>query len=121
MSDVQESIKSIKDIGGIPITETQKRNTFNYIFRPESDGKTKYQKEYNENYSKNLVEHALFMQMKEDLFKGAKRVATSEAARTLKNKLENKGKRISGRSVDQSDSENSPSLKELSRFFINPI
>lgn len=86
ISSVEESVKTLDSVRGIPISETEKKQLVNYIFKPTADGRTAYQKDYLSDV-KNLIESAYFT-MKGDAFvQKVKRKANSEAAKNLKTKL----------------------------------
>ena len=91
-ADVQTNIEKLDSIRGIPITKTEKKDLLEYVFKPDSDGTTKYQKDYAKN-NKNLIESAYFTMKGDSLVKKVERKATSQAARNLQEKLAKKGKR----------------------------
>lgn len=103
MSDVEQTVGSISDIRGIPISEQEKKKLVSYIFKPTSDGMTQYQKDYIKN-NKNLIESAYFTMKGDTLVDKVKRKATSDAARNLKKKLAEKGKRTKDQSQGQKNS-----------------
>jgi len=89
--DVEQSIKGIKDVRGIPISEADKRELVEYIFKPEADGVTKYQRDYAKDY-KNLIESAYFTMKGDSLLRRVEKKATSQAAKNLKDRLNKEGK-----------------------------
>lgn len=93
--EVQTSVEQASSIRGIPISSKEKKDLMDYIFKPESDGRTRYQKDYAKDY-KNLIESAYFTMKGDTLIKNVTKKATSQAARSLQEKLANKGKRIKG-------------------------
>jgi len=85
--------------------------------RTTSEGKTQYQIDYIKD-KRNLIESAYFT-MKGDAFvKKVQTQANSEAARKLKQKLENKGKR--GKNQEGQSDNFSSSWLEASSFLRNP-
>ena len=91
-NDVQDNIKSLKNIRGISISDKEKKEIVNYIFKPDSNGVTQYQKEYMSDV-KNLIESAFFTKMGDALFDRAKNIAASDAHKKMHQKLKtNKGK-----------------------------
>lgn len=106
VSDVQETIEGISDIRGVPVSKQEKTKLLNYIFKPTADGKTQYQKDYLKN-NRNLIESAYFTMKGDTLVDKVKRKATSEAARNLKKKLAEKGKRTKDQSSGQDKSSTS--------------
>lgn len=91
-SDVQSTVGQLDSVRGIPIASKEKKELLDYIFKPEADGRTKYQKDYAKNY-KNLIESAYFTMRGDSLLSKVANKATSQAARNLQEKLASKGKR----------------------------
>jgi hypothetical protein len=91
-SDVQTTVGQLDSIRGIPVSAKEKKELLDYIFKPEADGRTKYQKDYAKNY-KNLIESAYFTMRGDSLLSKVANKATSQAARKLQEKLASKGKR----------------------------
>lgn len=91
VQNVEEIIKSSSDIRGIEIPEKDKKALMEYIFKPDTDGMTKYQKDYSSNL-KNLVESAYFTMKKDTLVKQIEKKASTDAIKNLKLKLKTKGK-----------------------------
>lgn len=101
-ADVQKSIKEIKDIRGIPVSEKEKKELYRYIFMPEADGKTKFQKDTNGNV-KHLLE-AAFLSMKGDiLIERAQSKGATNTAKIIKDKLSQKSNRIKKTGSSTSD------------------
>jgi hypothetical protein len=91
-SDVQTTVGQLDSIRGIPVSAKEKKELLDYVFKPEADGRTKYQKDYAKNY-KNLIESAYFTMRGDSLLSKVANKATSQAARNLQEKLASKGKR----------------------------
>jgi hypothetical protein len=91
IQNVEKSIKDIDNIRGIPISDKEKKETLEYILKPERDGLTKYQKEYSSDL-KNLFESAYFTKNRNTLVKEIQKKATSDAVKNLKLKLKSQGK-----------------------------
>jgi hypothetical protein len=116
-TDVQSGIKELKDIRGINISETDKRDLLTYIFKVDSDGVTQYQRDYAQNLTKNLIESAYFTKMGDKFLDKVKRKADNDAIIKLKQKVnDSKGKRTIG-SKGQEGEKGSVSLHSLSEFF----
>jgi hypothetical protein len=90
--DVKKEVEQMDEVLGMPLTKSVKSNLINYIFKKESDGKTKYQKEYSSSV-RNLLESAYFTMMRDQLPKKINSKATSDATINLRKKLEMKSKR----------------------------
>lgn len=86
---VENSIKDLNDVRGITISNKDKQELLEYIFKPESDGRTRYQKEYMKSH-RNLIESAFFTMKGDKLVKAVEQKATSDAVRNLKDKLRSK-------------------------------
>jgi hypothetical protein len=111
-STVESNIKSLEDIRGIKVSGRDKQDLLDYIFKPDSTGVTKYQRDYMSDV-KNLIESAYFTKQGDKLINTAKQAGTSDAYKDLHQKLKaNKGKRSSGASSQES-SDSSESLTNL--------
>jgi hypothetical protein len=89
--DVNDTIKTISNIGGFPVSEKEKRELIQYAFVPEKDGLTKYQKEYGSNVL-NIIESAFFAKNRGKLVEDAKKKGSTDAYKSLRDKLKAKGK-----------------------------
>ena len=77
-NDVSE-IKGLKNIRGITVPEKDKKVLMDYILKPDTDGKTKYQKDYAKGGVKNLIESAYFTMNADKLIEAAKREGNNSA------------------------------------------
>ena len=112
-STVESNIKSLENIRGIKISSKDKQDLLDYIFKPDSEGITKYQRDYMTDV-RNLIESAYFTKQGDKLISTAKKTGTSDAYKDLHQKLKaNKGKRHSGGAGGQGDSDSSDSLTNL--------
>lgn len=105
-SDVQNNIEQLDSVRGVPISKGEKKELIEYIFKPDSDGMTKYQKDYAKDY-KNLIESAYFTMKGDSLINKVERKATSQAARNLQDKLARKGKRTKNNATQGGGNQNS--------------
>lgn len=85
--NVVGEIKGLKNIRGITIPEKDKKDLIDYIFKPDSDGKTKYQKDYSKDGIKNLIESAYFTKNADKLIEAAKREGSNSAIDRFKKSL----------------------------------
>lgn len=85
--NVVGEIKGLKNIRGIAIPEKDKKDLIDYIFKPDSDGKTKYQKDYSKDGIKNLIESAYFTKNADRLIAAAKREGSNSAIDKFKKSL----------------------------------
>lgn len=101
VSDVEKSIKDMKNVRGIKINEKQKKELLEYIFKPVNDGRTQYQKEYADSVD-NLIESAFMTKEGDALFKKVEEKAKSDAYKTLQKKLKvNKGRNKSSQQDEE--------------------
>lgn len=103
LTNVYTTIEKTDSILGIPISAKEKKDLREYIFKPEADGLTKYQKDYAKD-NKNLIESAYITMKGNTLIQKVTQKATSQAAKNLQDKLANKGKRVKNSSVTHGSS-----------------
>lgn len=77
--NVVSEIKGLKNIRGITVPEKDKKVLIDYILKPDTDGKTKYQKDYAKGGVKNLIESAYFTMNADKLIEAAKREGNNSA------------------------------------------
>lgn len=77
--NVVSEIKGLKNIRGIIVPEKDKKVLMDYILKPDTDGKTKYQKDYAKGGVKNLIESAYFTMNADKLIEAAKREGNNSA------------------------------------------
>ena len=85
-TSVVEEIGALADIRGIKIPKEDKRQLMEYIFKVESDGKTKYQKDYAKS-TKNLIESAYFTMKGDKLLDSARRTGETSSVDRLRKTL----------------------------------
>ena len=112
VENVQQTIDGMSDIRGISVSSKEKKKLLDYIFKPSGDGRTQYQKDYLQN-NKNLIESAYFTMQGDKLVDKVKQKATSDAARNLKKKLAEKGKRTKDQSSGRNSSNSYSSILGL--------
>jgi hypothetical protein len=121
-SDVEESVRALKDIRGIKISSKEKQELLDYIFKPKSNGRTKYQEDYASSVN-HLIESAFFTKDKDKntLLTKAKQSAKSDAYKEIHQKIKaSKGKRQKS-SGGQDNSAISDSLSKIGKSLINKI
>ena len=84
---VTKDINSLTNIRGIAIPKEDRKALFDYIFKVDQSGMSQYQKDFNENLSKNLIESAYFTMKADALISGAERKGESSAAEKLRKML----------------------------------
>lgn len=106
-NNVVDGIKGLKDIRGIAIPEKDKRVLIEYILKPDSDGKTKYQKDYAKNGVKGLIESAYFTMNADKLVESAKRAGSNSAIDKFKQSLKNNSVNTKSKTVRSASSSDS--------------
>lgn len=85
-NSVVQEIESITDIRGVKIPKQDKSQLMEYIFNVESDGTTRYQKDYAKS-TKNLIESAYFTMKGDALISQAKKTGETSAVEKFKDSL----------------------------------
>lgn len=89
-NNVVSEIKGMDSIYGIEIPEKDKRALLEYIFKPDAEGVTKYQKDYAKSL-KNLITSAYFTMKGDSLITIAKQKGKRDALDNFKNSLRGSG------------------------------
>lgn len=89
-NNVVSEIKGMNSIYGIEIPEKDKRALLEYIFKPDAEGVTKYQKDYAKSL-KNLITSAYFTMKGDSLITIAKQKGKKDALDNFKNSLRGSG------------------------------
>lgn len=120
-NDVNSSIDSLKDVRGLPVTNALRNKLKDSLLKVGPDGQTDYQKKYNENLIKNMLESAYFTITGDTLVKDLTKRAESQATKNLKKKLETRTKkgRVSG-SLDAQTTDTSHKALDIFNNFIKP-
>lgn len=100
-NDVKTNIEGLNDIRGIAIPKEDRKALFDYIFKVDKDGVSQYQKDFNQNLSKNLIESAYFTMKGDALISGAARTGESSATEKLRKMLRHSTKNHSTYNVDE--------------------
>lgn len=80
------------NIRGIAIPKEDRQALFDYIFKVDKDGYSQYQKDFNANLSKNLIESAYFTMKADTIIKGAQQQGETSAAERLRKMLRHSSK-----------------------------
>jgi hypothetical protein len=111
---VSQDIENLTDIRGIAIPKEDRRALFDYIFKEDQTGMSQYQKDFNENLSKNLIESAYFTMKADAFISTAKKTGETSAAEKLRKMLRHSSKNHTKYNADDKQK----SVVELaSRFF----
>ena len=97
---VTKDINSLTNIRGIAIPKEDRRALFDYIFKVDQTGMSQYQKDFNENLSKNLIESAYFTMKADALISGDERKGESSAADKLRKMMRHTSKNHSTYNAD---------------------
>jgi hypothetical protein len=117
IKNVEKVIKDTNDIRGIPLSEKKKAALIEYVFKPEKDGMTKYQKEYNSDL-KNLLESAYFTMERDTFVQQVQKKATTNAVKNLKLKIRTAGKSTKNASSDDDSSGKVAQVWEMASSFL---
>lgn len=98
---VTKDINSLTNIRGISIPKEDRKALFDYIFKVDQNGMSQYQKDFNENLSKNLIESAYFTMKADALISGAERKGESSAADKLRKMLRHSAKNHTTYNADE--------------------
>ena len=95
------SIKDLNNIRGISIPKEDRKQLLDYIFKQDADGLTQYQKDFNKNLTKNLIESAYFTMKADSFITEAKKTGETTAAQKLRQMLRHKSKNHSTFNADE--------------------
>lgn len=85
-TNVVNEIKGMNNIYGVAIPEKDKKELLDFIFKPDANGVTRYQKEYAKSL-KNLITSAYFTMKGDTLLDIAKKEGKKTAINNFKNSL----------------------------------
>lgn len=97
---VTNDINSLDNIRGIAIPKEDRKALYDYIFKIDENGLSQYQKDFNKNMSKNLIESAYFTMKADTLISGAKKTGETSAAEKLRKILRHQSKNHSTYNAD---------------------
>lgn len=98
---VSADINNLTNIRGINIPKEDRKQLFEYIFKQDANGLTQYQKDFNKNLSKNLIESAYFTMKADSFITEAKKTGETTAAQKLRQMLRHKSKNHSTFNADE--------------------
>jgi hypothetical protein len=87
---VMSEIEAMDNVRGIKIPKEDKKALTNYLFNVESDGRTKYQKDYAKS-TKNLIESAYFTMKGDSLLNSAKKSGETTATDKFRQAIKTTG------------------------------
>ena len=97
---VTHDIQGLTNIRGISVPKEDRKALFDYIFKVDQNGQSQYQKDFNKNLSKNLIESAYFTMKADSLISTAKRDGESSAAEKLRKLMRHQSKNHSTYNAD---------------------
>lgn len=112
--DVSNQINNLSSIRGLSVPKEDRKALFNYIFKTDADGLSQYQKDFNKNMSKNLIESAYFTMNAEKLIQEAKKTGETTAAQKLRQMLRHTSKNHS--SYNAQEEKTRPAWEIASKF-----
>lgn len=86
-NSVVTQIKGLDNIRGIKVPDKDKRALIDYILKPDTDGQTKYYKDYVKGGVKNLIESAYFTMNADKLISAAETKGRNKAIDRFKKSL----------------------------------
>ena len=112
--DMNSAIANLSDIRGLAIPKEDRKALFDYIFKVDQDGLSQYQKDFQKNLSKNLIESAYFTMKADKLIQEAKKEGQTTAAQKLKQMLRHTSKNHS--SYNAQEEKQRPAWEIASKF-----
>lgn len=98
---VNNEINNLTNIRGINIPKEDRKALFDYIFKVDANGFSQYQKDFNKNLSKNLIESAYFTMKADSFITEAKKTGETTAAQKLRQMLRHTSKNHSSYNADE--------------------
>ncbi len=83
-NSVTTDINNLNSIRGIAVPKEDRKALYDYIFKVDQNGMSQYQKDFNQNLSKNLIESAYLTMKGDALISGAKKTGETSATEKLR-------------------------------------
>lgn len=99
--DVSSQINNLTNIRGIAVPKEDRKALFDYIFKQDKDGMSQYQKDFNKNLSRNLIESAYFTMRADSFVTEAKKAGQTTAAQKLRQMLRHSSKNHTSYNADE--------------------
>lgn len=113
---VSKGINKLTNIRGINVPTDDRKALYDYIFKTDATGQSQYQKDFNKNLTKNLIESAYFTMKGDALISEAQKDGESSAAKKLRNILRNSAKNHSTLSIKE---EKQPQAWDIASKFLH--
>lgn len=114
-NDVTTQINNLSSIRGVAVPKEDRRALLDYIFKTDANGLSQYQKDFNKNLSKNLIESAYFTMRADSFVNEAKKAGQTTAAQKLRQMLRHSTKNHSSYNADEEKQR--PAWEIASKFF----
>ena len=114
VNNVVNTLKSMDNIYGVKISEKDKARVLQFIFKPDADGKTAFQKKWSEDV-KNLLQTAYFMMDGEKFTKASEQKGSNAAVNRFKQQLNRTGVRRTNKQDNTSTESMWDSLTQVLR------
>ena len=114
MKDMTTQLNTLQDIRGLAIPKEDRKALFDYMFKVDKDGLSQYQKDFNKNIVKNLIESAYFTMNADKLIQEARKEGQTSAAQKLKQMLRHTSKNHS--SYNAQEDKTRPAWEIASKF-----
>lgn len=98
---VTDSINNMTNIRGIAVPREDRKALYDYIFKVDQNGLSQYQKDFQSNLTKNLIESAYFTMKADKLIDGAKQQGETSAAEKLRKMLRHSSKNHTSYNADE--------------------
>lgn len=92
ITDMSTQINGLKEIRGIAIPKEDRKALFEYIFKQDANGMSQYQKDFQKNLTRNLIESAYFTMRADSFVTEAKKAGQTTAAQKLRQMLRHSSK-----------------------------
>lgn len=92
ITDLSTQINNLKEIRGIAIPKEDRKALFEYIFKQDANGMSQYQKDFQKNLTRNLIESAYFTMRADSFVTEAKKTGQTTAAQKLRQMLRHSSK-----------------------------
>lgn len=113
VTDVEKTINGLTDVRGLKLSTKEKNELLDYILKPGKDGLTQYQKEYQDNIYKNIIESAYFTKNADSFVQRVQSKAASDAYKNVQKSFKNRNSKKMKGSGGQNDGGDAPSLSSF--------
>lgn len=115
-TSVSKGIDKLTNIRGISVPKDDRKALYDYIFKTDATGQSQYQKDFNKNLTKNLIESAYFTMKGDALITEAQKTGETSATKKLKSILRQSAKNHSTLSIKE---EKQPQAWDIASKFLH--